>query len=553
MPLRPEIQRPLRWLMLLRLVVATTLLVSAFVIELAFRPAVTLKPFYILTGVTYLLSLGYALLFRRFRERPGFAAVQLVGDIGLTTGVVYVTGGIASAFSFLYVLSVLSASILLYRRGAFLAASTAWIAYAVLVLLQYHGLAAIHPGPEGALGPVTLKRVSYALVAHLLGFQAVGLLGSALSERVRETDRELAQRREDLADLQALHRNIIDSIHSGIVTTDVEGRITFLNLAAERMTGHRVSDQAGRSLAGFLGESDRFLERVESTPARGLPLRLEKPFRTARGELLHLGMAVSALHDRDGARRGFIVIFRDLTERKALEEELRLADRMSVLGRMAASMAHELRNPLASMFGAVQLLRKDLKLTTDQDELMQVVLDESRRLDQTIRDFLLFARPSPFHAEDADLAQVLRDSLVLLRHSAELRSDHTIRTEFAPESVPYRFDVNLMKQIFWNLAKNSLKAMPSGGELRIQIAQGPGGGPEIVFADEGVGMEADEVQRFFQPFETAFPDGTGLGLAIVYRNVQEHRGRLDVRSAPGAGTRFTIRLPAVPAAAEAQA
>jgi two-component system sensor histidine kinase PilS (NtrC family) len=366
---------------------------------------------------------------------------------------------------------------------------------------------------------------------------------------VRETDRELAQRREDLADLQALHRNIIDSIHSGIVTTDVEGRITFLNLAAERMTGHRLREQAGRPLAAFLGESEEFLERVENPTLGGRPLRLERPFRTARGESLHLGMAVSALRDRDGARRGFILIFQDLTEKKALEEEIRLNDRMSALGRMAASMAHELRNPLASMFGAVQLLRKDLRLTDDQDELMQVVLEESRRLDQTIRDFLLFARPSPFHPEDADLAQVLRDSLVLLRHSAELRPDHTIRTEFAPESVPYRFDVNLMKQIFWNLAKNSLKAMPSGGELRIQIVQTEGEGPEIVFADDGIGMEAGEVQRFFQPFETAFPDGTGLGLAIVFRNVQEHRGRLDVRSAPGEGTRFTIRLPAMAAAA----
>jgi len=213
---------------------------------------------------------------------------------------------------------------------------------------------------------------------------------------------------------------------------------------------------------------------------------------------------------------------------------------------MAAGMAHELRNPLASMSGSVQILRKELHLNPEQAELMGVILEESDRLDQTIRDFLLFARPSAFHPHPADLAQVLSESLVLLRNSAELRAEHSIRTDFNPPKIPFVFDVNQMKQIFWNLAKNSLKAMPEGGELSIRIDRPEGHGPVIMFADQGVGMDSGEVQRFFQPFETAFPDGTGLGLAIVYRNVQEHQGRLFVESEPGKGTRFTIRLPADP-------
>jgi len=531
--------------MIIRVVVATTLLLSAFVIELLFRPAVTLKPFYLLTGLTYALTLAYAFAYPRFRHSPAFASLQIFGDILLTTVVVIITGGVVSNFSFLYVLSILTASTILYRRGAMLAASLSWIAYATMVLVLNQGLLP-EATPPGTPERVSEKRVTYALFAHLVGFLAVGYLSSAISEKLRETGEELAERREDLAALQVLHRNIIDSIHTGIVTTDQNGILTFMNGAAERITGHPLVSQVGKSIAGFLGEEETFLERISGELSGRRRYRFEKPFRSAGGKSLFLGIAVSVLRDQGGSARGYIFIFRDLTEIKALEEELRLKDRMSVLGRMAAGMAHELRNPLASMSGSVQMLRKELHLNPEQAELMGVILEESHRLDQTIRDFLLFARPSPFHPGPADLAQVLSESLALLRNSAELRADHSIHTDFNPPKIPFVFDVNQMKQIFWNLAKNSLKAMPDGGELSIRIDRPEGHGPVIMFADQGIGMDSGEVQRFFQPFETAFPDGTGLGLAIVYRNVQEHQGRLFVESEPGKGTRFTIRLPADP-------
>ncbi|MGD8376368.1 MAG: ATP-binding protein [Acidobacteriota bacterium] len=548
---RPDIHRSLRWLMILRVVVATTLMLSAFLIELTFRPALTLKPFYYLTGATYLLTLVYALGYLRFRSRAGFAYLQVVGDILLVTGLVYITGGVGSAFSFLYILTIITASIILFRRGAWIAAASSWVAYAMLVLLRYEGLLPGYPGPAPV--PPGDKQLTYALVAHLLGFLAVAYLSSALTEKLRQTGAELAERQEDLAALQVLHRNIIDSIHSGIVTTDTEGDVTFVNHAAEAITGYTLASQLGRPVHGLLGESPDFLREVSSKLVDRPRHRFERRYTNARGEHLFLGMAVQVLRDRAGAARGYIFIFQDLTEIRALEEELRLKDQMSVLGRMAAGMAHELRNPLASMSGSIRILKSELDLDRSQEDLMKVVLAESRRLDDTIRDFLLFARPGRFQPDDGDLARVLSESLVLLRNSDELREDHRIETDFRPASIPYRFDENQMKQIFWNLAKNSLRAMPEGGRLLIRIRVPAGEGPEISFQDEGIGMEPSEIQRFIQPFETQFPEGTGLGLAIVYRNVQQLGGKLHVDSRPGAGSCFTIRLPAQTVEARATA
>ena len=240
---------------------------------------------------------------------------------------------------------------------------------------------------------------------------------------------------------------------------------------------------------------------------------------------------------------GFIFIFQDLTDIRVLEEEVGLKKRMAALGEMAAGMAHELRNPLASISGSVQFLRRDLPQGSSQAELMDIILKESRRLDHTIRDFLLFAKPGPFTPEQLDLAALLSDSLKLLQNSEEFRSGHRVRTQFHPESIPVTADANRMRQVFWNLSKNALKAMPEGGTLTVKALGEMDGQVLVSFTDEGVGMPESEVDRNFQPFHGSFHHGTGLGLAIVYRIVQEHLGRIRVKSRRGAGTEIQILLP----------
>jgi two-component system sensor histidine kinase PilS (NtrC family) len=217
---------------------------------------------------------------------------------------------------------------------------------------------------------------------------------------------------------------------------------------------------------------------------------------------------------------------------------------MAALGEMAAGMAHELRNPLAAISGAAQYLKGDLGVRGETLELMDIILRESQRLDQAIRDFLTFARPGTFAPQRCDLVRLMEENLKLLSKSREFRPRHRVETRFASSELWCEIDPNRMKQVFWNLATNALKAMPDGGTLTIEAgAQGAGDRLEICFADEGVGMDEREIEGYFQPFRSSFEEGTGLGAAIVYRLVEEHGGKIALESAPGRGTRVRIVMP----------
>jgi two-component system sensor histidine kinase PilS (NtrC family) len=267
---------------------------------------------------------------------------------------------------------------------------------------------------------------------------------------------------------------------------------------------------------------------------------------------MFLGIAASNLSDRAGAPLGTIFIFQDLTEIHALEQEVRLKERMAALGGMAAGMAHELRNPLAAISGAVQYLKGHLSPDRETLDLMDIILRESHRLDAAIRDFLTFARPGRFAPQECDLVRLIEDSLKLLSKSGEFTARHAVETDFAAHEVWCEVDPNRMKQVFWNLATNALKAMPGGGTLAIRVGASDPNVVEIVFSDQGKGMDEREVEAYFQPFRGSFDEGTGLGAAIVYRLIEEHGGRIALDTAPGRGTRVRILLPrrGTPQAAE---
>ena len=217
---------------------------------------------------------------------------------------------------------------------------------------------------------------------------------------------------------------------------------------------------------------------------------------------------------------------------------------MAALGEMAAGMAHELRNPLAAISGSVQYLRANTAPDAETTELMDIIMRESLRLDQVIRDFLTFARPGRFTPERSDLVRLFQDNIKLLTKSAEFGSDHRIQTVFQEARIEAEVDVNRLKQVFWNLATNALKAMPEGGTLSIHLEEPEGEGLiRIRFTDEGRGMSDQEMEQYFQPFQSSFRQGNGLGAAIVYRLIEEHRGRIGVESRPGGGTSVVIDIP----------
>ena len=549
---RVEAGGELRWLMVLRVVTVTTLLVSAFGIELLLHPGQTLRPLFTLTAAAYGMVLLYAVL-ARLLSGDVLLYLQLAGDALLVTGFVAITGGAGSPMSFLYLLPVAVAATVLYRDGGLALAAFCWVLYGWLAVTG--GALAAALGVEETAAGLAPRALLYSLVSHLLAFVLVALLASRLAEMVRSQGRELAERQGAVARLQALNENIVESINSGLVTTDLEGRVNFMNRGGCEILGTRPDQVFGLSVETLFAFEPGLLREIKRHLFTNRRYRFERWCGEREGQRMFLGIAASNLSDRAGAPLGTIFIFQDLTEIHALEQEVRLKERMAALGGMAAGMAHELRNPLAAISGAVQYLKGSLRPHGETLELMDIILRESQRLDATIRDFLTFARPGRFASQECDLVRLIEDSLKLLSKSREFTGRHAVETDFEAREVWCQVDPNRMKQVFWNLATNALKAMPGGGTLSIRLAAAGQDRVEIAFADQGKGMDEREVEAYFQPFRGSFDEGTGLGAAIVYRLIEEHGGRIALETAPGRGTRVRIVLPrrGTPQATEAPA
>jgi two-component system sensor histidine kinase PilS (NtrC family) len=576
--------RQLRWLIGIRLVVITSILLPYFLLNLQPPPAVEEVPLqtaapprapqlppgaapsaeellrepssgiaprtlYTLAGLTYLASFFYIGLLRLLPGRDALLAhVQFLGDLLLITALVYVTGGIPSPFSIFYLVVISVASALLRRRAGLTVATAAYALYAGLLLALYAGwLPPAHGGPA-TVADGTFRLV-YNLVVNLFAFYAVAILTSTLAHRITRAERELAEKREDLADLQVVHRDVIESINSGLITTDLDGVVTSVNRAGEEILGTAAADLVGRPLHGtLLLPEARWQELVgASDPDRKLRSDVEIP---RRGETVYVGFSISRLTDADGTRRGYILIFQDLTRWRQLQEEVRLKDRMAAVGELAAGIAHEIGNPLAAISGSVQLLARSRDGSGADRKLIDILLKESQRLDRTIKGFLRFARPRERATVLFDIAALLAENFELLRNSEEVTPRHRLELDLDPPAAKLIADPDQVSQIFWNLARNALKAMPAGGTLRV-VGRLGGGRYRIRFTDTGHGMAVEERANLFHPFKSFFDSGSGIGMAIVYRIVQEHRGKIRVDSRPGAGTTISIELPVEGAAAAA--
>jgi two-component system sensor histidine kinase PilS (NtrC family) len=537
-----ELERQRRRLKIHRVVTVTTLLIAAFAIELALKPGQTVRPLFVLTAGAFGMVLFYAVVDRWLKGTPLFIYLQVIGDALVVTAFVRITGGIDSPMSFLYLLPIAVASMLLFRRGGLIVAGVCFGLYALLVL---HGAGEL--GVGRLLGPVVSAepwRESYFLIVHALAFVSVALLSSYLAERVHAQTSELVEREGAVERLRALNENIIESIHSGLITTDLEGVVNFMNRGGSEITGRSPEQVEGTSIESLLGLEPGHLERVKAQLSEQRRHRFERHYLPPSGQRIFLGIAVSNLKDRAGRPLGYIFTFQDLTEVYAAEQQMRLKERMAALGQMAAGMAHELRNPLAAISGSVQYLKGDMRPSGETLELMDIILRESQRLDQAIRDFLTFARPGRFAPQRCDLVRLLEDHLKLLRKSREFTGAHRVETRYAAPEVWCDVDPNRMKQVFWNLATNALKAMPQGGALTISVGADTSRNEVLVsFTDEGVGMDERAREGYFQPFRSAFDEGTGLGAAIVYRLIEEHGGGIEVESTPGRGTTIRVVVP----------
>ncbi len=545
-----HLARQLRWLIAIRLVVITSVVVPYSLVQLSGRGGPTLDFLYFLAGLTYLASLLYIALLRPLEQRLEVHAYsQFVGDLLIITGLVYYFGGISSPFSLLYLLVIAVAASLLRRRAAMVVATIAYGLYAALVLGLWLGL--VRPGELEQIEAASGWSVFFVLGVHLFGFYAVAVLTSYLAHHASVAERELEAKREEVADLQVVHRDVIQSITSGLITTDRDGRVTSVNRAGCEILGSEAGALVGQPVdRSPLFTIDRWRRDTAECMRRG---RARDAVDCLRGEdTIHVGYAISRLADADGGRTGFIVAFQDLTEVRHLQEEVRLKDRMAAAGELAAGIAHEIGNPLAAISGSVQMLAASPAADPAQAKLFDIVLKESQRLDRTIKGFLRYARPRERSSARFDVARLLSENVELLRNSDELSPGHRLELELDPPSITLIADPDQVSQIFWNLARNSLRAMPQGGTLRV-AGRLEGTSYRIEVEDTGRGMTEEERARLFQPFKSFFDAGTGLGMAIVYRIVQEHGGRLAVDSRPSGGTRITVELPAVSAEVAAAA
>ena len=532
-----------RMLMAVRVVVVTTLLLAALIIQYTVREVLPINYIYTTAGLTYGLTLLYIAVGKLGASRKISLAVQIAGDLVVETVLVYFTGGLDSPFSFLYLVSIITASMLLYRRGGLLGASGAVILYGALGDLMYYGVVPLPEQSWFVATPWTSSRLYLNMATNFAGFYAAAFLTSYLSVKLQKTSQELDANRQNLAQLRALNQNVVESIPSGLITLSPDGVATFINPAGCLILHREAQSVIGMPVAelGFY-DGDEWAEARE-TLTIGTVVRQEKHDVRIGNEDRTIGFAVTPLNSIEGTASGYTLIFQDLTDMKTLEAELRLKDRMAAVGELSAGIAHEIRNPLAAIAGSVQVLKKSTALNPQEQRLMSIILKESDRLNKSIADFLRFVKPQEKRPAEFDIAASLTETLDLLRNSPELGAGHTIEDDIAPPSYTIVGDADQIRQVFWNIARNAVQAMPNGGTLRVTtfvLADRY----NIVFSDNGQGMTDADQRRLFQPFRTNFPSGTGLGMAISFRIVQEHGGRIEVTSHEGAGTAITVSLPA---------
>jgi two-component system, NtrC family, sensor histidine kinase PilS len=543
-----DLRRRVRWLITVRAVIGTILLGSAIVTQIRAPGSFPVDPFFFLIGLIYSLTIAYALTLRFVDTRRWLIDVQLAGDALIVSAFISFTGGIGSFFTSLYVLPIVAASTVQFRRGGLLVATLSAVIYVGLVIAQYMAASSLLPYSwlneySSVLPAPSVARYTAAL--NVFGFFAVALLSGSLANSLQSAGARLQQASTEIADLQALNQHVIDSMPSGLATTDQAHRIVTFNRAAESITGVPFRNAVGRPIAEVLRMPADLIETITTELSMGPARRHEYRYRGAdgRGEL-EIGLTGNHL-ETPGGRAGLLFTFQDVTRIKKLDREAAIQQRLAAVGEMAAGIAHEIRNPLASMSGSIQILRQELPLSPEQEQLMDIVLRESERLNGTIRSFLAYARPQRFQIARFDLRRAVNDTALLLRNSAELRDGHEILVDLPPDELPYEADEGQIKQIVWNLATNGLRAMPDGGTLELSAGLDSSSERVVIkVCDAGVGIPPEELEGLFQPFHGSFAKGSGLGLAIVHRIVTDYNGEVRVSSQPGVGTTVAVRLPA---------
>jgi len=523
----------LAWLVKVRIIIITFLLgIELFILR--FTPA-TRVPEQLFVGIIllwYTVSVFYALLLSLWEDSWLQSRLQVFTDLAFVTLMVYVTGGIDSYFQpFLNPLIIIVASILMSRPWTYLTAALAFILLGGLLELSYfeviRSFSTTRPD---------LKSMQVIIFINLFAYAAIAYLSSSLSMKLRQVDVQLQDKSGELVNLQALHENIINSMSGGLITTELDGRISYLNAPGQKLLERRPDDAFGRPVGQL------FLDRlpaVGSSTAHG-EVRAQMP----SGEEKTFAVTASALTVPGRGVLGHVYTFDDLTVIRKLEREVRMRDRLAAVGRFSAQMAHEIRNPLSSIAGSVKALAGLTPLNEEQRTIADIVTRESSRLNKIISNVLAYTRERNYRFARLDVLPLLEDTLKLLENRPQPDAgSFRVRRRFTSGAAPAVVDGDSIKQVFWNLCDNALRAMPQGGTLTVTVAA-ENGNWRISFADSGHGLAPALRDKIFEPFQSGFEGGTGLGLAEVYQIVQAHDARIWVNpdTPPGQGAEFILDL-----------
>jgi two-component system sensor histidine kinase PilS (NtrC family) len=490
--------------------------------------------FHFFIALLYASTLFFLLILQKVKNLVSLTYAQIVVDAAIITGIVYVTGGGLSLFFPLYILAVLEAGVILEKQGGLMAASVCSIFYGLLLNLEYYWvIPALAPRY-----PYHSLYLLYKLFLAILSFYLSGYLTGYLAQEVRRRGRELQKSQEDYSRLEAVNRYVIQSIQSGLLTTNLEGKITFLNKMGEKILGVGISQLRHRPVTDLFPE-------MNNDSYKGPHSRMETTFKRVEGEELILGLSTSLLKDHTEKEMGKIIIFQDLTRTKELEESMRRAEMLASIGQLAAGIAHEIRNPLASISGAIQLLKDEKESNDSTQKLMEIILAESNRLNHLITDFLLYAQPPKLNKKPVDLGALVNDTLEVFSHSPQWTQGIKLVKIIEP-NITINGDNQQLQQVLWNLFINAVDAMEGKGLLEVKLQKdGKRKRIMLLVSDTGKGILPQDINRIFDPFFTTKGGGTGLGLSIVHKIVETHEGEISVRSRldHSTGTTFTITFP----------
>src|SRR5580704_32607 len=518
----------LAWLVKVRILILTFLLGIQLAVAELTPTRLPLRLFLSTMLLWYTVSLFYVVLLSFWREHRLQASLQVLTDLIMVSLVVHETGAWDSSLNFLYPLAIIVAGILLPRVWAQLVAALAFILYGTVLELNYYGVVhsycTTHPGPKALQG---------IIFVNLFAFLAVAYLAGLLVAKLRQARVQLKDASGALEDLQILHENIIQSISSGLITTGLDGRITLVNSAAQKLLERTPDELLGKPVTQLF---------LDALPNGESQTHAEVRFDTTGTFRRTVRVRVAALNVPERGPLGYVYALDVLTEIRRLEREVRMQDRLAAVGRLAAAIAHEIRNPLTSIAGSVSMLSGVPEMSEEHRHLLEIVTRESQRLNGIITDFLAYSRGKQYHFEKADLVRLVEHTLTLMRHRMTAENIAiTIESAFAVSQAWVIADGDRIKQVFWNFAENAVRAMRDGGTLIVAIER-LADDWQVSFADTGTGMTPQQTEKIFEPFQSNFEGGTGLGLAVVYQIVQAHEGKVWARSKPGQGTTFVLRL-----------